>query len=581
LQQTCAAAGVTEFTDGGTRAGHICEGVRLQAAEAILKKGVPTMNTVMPPRPDFTDPDGCLAWLVGLNPTNAGEAHATLAGMLAALLEVPPAPLRHLEIVEQARPALDFVQNRFAQRYASRPLPPVSQEDETLRVVLNLWQLMLRSYALIAQRSALDPGFLDRRPLLAQRRLHYHGALILEYYRARRETPPGIWAELHRLYSAAEEWNVAKVRIAEPLNETWHAQSCTEAYLAVLLVEAANPYGRTPREFAWILNWAQRFAPHCSLHKDINPEARSGYVLDLARDFALRPQGDIEITSSLRRVDNRRLAAHIQAIIAQFKNGATPASLGLGDDCVQPACARLLISLYRPWGLSSAGRRFPRRATQGTMQIASDLPSIGYYIADTPFAQPPKMRSGTFRDTQSVYTIGEQVEKAPPSDAEIYSRAALLGMILEHWNIIDQSVSGFRIVRDGSGSRIDHRQLVAVRPADGESFLLAEICWLMYRFDGRLFAGIALMPGLPQVVAARIRNHSGTGLNENYHQAFLLPEIEALRAHPSLVVPAGWYTAGRELDICANGEKDFQVKLQNLIARGINFDRVGFLLLES
>lgn len=539
------------------------------------------MNTVMPPRSDALDPDQCLAWLNGLNPTNAGETHAQLSGMLAALLESPPDPLRHLEILEHARSAVLFVQTRFAQRYASRPLPPVSQEDETLRVVLNLWQLMLRSYALIAQKNAIDPLFTERRALLAQRRIHYHGALIVEYYRARRETPPGIWAELHRLYSAAEEWKVSKVRVAEPLNETWHAQSCAEAYLAVLLVEAANPYGRTPREFSWILNWVQRFAPHCGLHQDLKPEDRTGYVLDLSRDFALRPQGDSEASPTLRRIDNRRLAAHIQAIIAQFKSGATPASLGLGEDCVQPACARLLISLYRPWGLSSAGRRFPRRSSQGTMQIATDLPSIGYYIADEPFTQPPQVRAGTFRDTQSVYTIGEQVEKAPPSDTEIYSRAALLGMIVEHWNIVDQSVSGFRTVRDGSGSRIDHRQLVAVRPADGESFLLAEICWLMYRNDGRLFAGIALMPGLPQPVAARIHNLSGTGMNGHYSQAFLLPEIEALKAQPSLVVPAGWYTAGRELDLCVNGGKDFLIRMQNLVSRGINFDRVGFLRVEA
>lgn len=534
------------------------------------------MNTVMPIHPDFADPDGCLAWLDSLNPTNVVESHAGLSEMLSTLLEAPPTPLSHLEILEKARATIEFVQTESAQRYASQPLPPSSQEDETLRIVLNMWQLILRSYTRIAQRSALDPLFTDRKPMLAQRRIHYHGATILEYYRARREAPHGIWAELHRLYAAAEDWNIATVRVAEPLNETWRAQSCAEAYLAVLLVEAANPYGRTPREFAWILRWAQRFAPHCSLHKDIDQAARSSYAVDLAQDGALRPLGNAESTPSMRRVDGQRLAAHIQAIIAQFKRGGSPVTLGLGDDCVQPACARLLVSLYRPWGLASAGRRFPRRDTRGTVQIATDLASIAYYVADKPFTQPPEVRAGTFRDMQSLYTIGEQVEKAEPSDTEIYSRAARLGMVLEHWNIANQSVSGFRIVRDNPGSRVDHRQLIGLRPADGESFLLAEISWLMYRSDGRLFAGLSLMPGLPQVVGARIQTPPRSGLHENYQQAFLLPPIDVLKAEPTIIVPPNWYAAERILDIRGEEEKGFRIRMLSLISRGTNFDRVSF-----
>jgi hypothetical protein len=64
----------------------------------------------------------------------------------------------------------------------------------------------------------------------------------------------------------------------------------------------------------------------------------------------------------MRRFDGHRLAAQIKAMLAEFKQGTTPASLGLGDDCSQPACARLLVSLYRPWGMSAAGRRFPGAA---------------------------------------------------------------------------------------------------------------------------------------------------------------------------------------------------------------------------
>ncbi|GAA5174974.1 hypothetical protein GCM10025771_05970 [Niveibacterium umoris] len=525
-------------------------------------------------RPDFSNPDTCLAWLASLNPTNLHEAHSALSAMFSALAETPPLPARHLEVLEAARSPVEFVQTELARRYAARPLPPVSQEDETLRIVLELWQHMLRSYTLIAQRSALDPAFIDRRPMLAQRRIHYHGALIIEYFRARREVPPGMWSELHRLYGAAEDWSVATVRVAEPLNETWRAQSCAEAYIAILLTDASNPYGRTPREFTWILRWAQRFAPHCSIHTDVSVDEKSAYAIDLSQDFGLRPIAVATAGKSLRRVDSQRLAAHIQAVVAQFKRGASPASLGLGEDCVQPACARLLVSLYRPWGLAAAGRRFPRRSSAGSIQIATDLPSIGFFVAGRPFEQPSEMRAGTFRDTMSVYTIGEQVESAARSEAETYARAAQLGLVLEHWEIADQSLQGFRIARHTSGSRIDHRQLVALRPADGENFLLAEISWLMYRGNGQLLAGVSLMAGVPQMVGARIRNANGVGLRENYHQAFILPAVPALKSESSLVIPAGWYQADRVIDV--HGEKPFTARILRLVARGTTFDRVTF-----
>ncbi len=532
------------------------------------------MNHAPRVMPDVASPEACLAWLANLNPTNVLDTHAQLSELLSGLLEHPPAAIRHLEILEATRSAVEFVQSELAQRYAARPLPPISAEDETLRNVLGLWALMLRSYSLIAQRSALDPQFIERRPLLSQRRIHYHGSLILEHHRARREVPAGMWAELHRFYSAAEDWNVATIRVAEPLNEVWRAQSCVEAYIALLLVDAANPFGRTPREFNWILRWAQRFAPHCSLHKDVNTKVKSAYAIDLSQDAGLRPVGVVAASSTLRRVDSERLAAHIHAIVAQFKRGTTPAALGLGEDCVQPACARLLVWLYRPWGLASAGRRFARRATEGGVQIATDLASIAYFVSGKPFEQPSTSRAGTFRDA-SLHTFGEQVEAASPTEAEIYARAAQLGMVLEHWRTQDQSVSGFRIARESSGSRVDHRQLVALRPSDSESFLLAEISWLMYRRDGRLFAGLSLMPGVPQVVAARIQNpKGGVGLRENYQQAFMLPSVPALKAESTLILPAGWYHSDRVLEI--HGERTFQTRLLRLISRGTNFDRVSF-----
>lgn len=123
------------------------------------------------------------------------------------------------------------------------------------------------------------------------------------------------------------------------------------------LIDAASPYSRTPREFTWLTRWAQRFAPYCSLNLQEagkTAEKASSFVLDQSSDKGLHPaSANSSESPSQYGLDTSKLATHIQAIVSQLKKGANAASLGLGDDCVQPACARLLVSLYRPWGLGA------------------------------------------------------------------------------------------------------------------------------------------------------------------------------------------------------------------------------------
>ncbi|MBK9395040.1 MAG: hypothetical protein IPN40_14585 [Uliginosibacterium sp.] len=527
---------------------------------------------------DFNQASQCLAFLQHVNATNVEPAMAALLEVLEGMATASPEPAGHLQVLEEARQTLDFVLGEAAKRYASRPLPPLSVEDEVLQKVTRLWSIMATNYGFVAQRasSAVSPGLEEQRALLTQRRIQYHTLSMIEYFRARREMPVGLWQDLHSQYLAAERAGVVDVRVPDTLNETWGAQSAKECYVAALLIDAASPYSRTPREFTWVVRWAQRFAPYCALQAGIQVQDKnSTFVLDIASDCGLRPYVPNTVGESVFSLNTAKLATHIHAVVNQLKKGVSAASLGLGEDCVQPACARLLVSLYRPWGLASSGRRFPRHRASQQAQVCADPVASAFFITGKQFDQDGRQRIKDFTRSESMLTLGELVESGDLAEEKIEVRAAQLGYSLETWDIVDQSVAGFKMVRQEGASRVEHRQLIGLRIPRGERLLLAEISWLQYRQDGSLSAGISVLPSPPAVAAVRITGNE-RGIRDQYRLGFIIPPVPALKTNISMLIPAGWFQSDRRLAVQVDGIT-WQARLEKLVSRGANFDRVSFI----
>ena len=525
---------------------------------------------------DYAQPAFCLELLQKLHPIDFRTTHATLVRIIDGLLHARPAPNQHLEVLEAARETLSFVQGELARTYCTRPLPPNQDENNDFGRVTGLWKAMAKSYARLAEASSPVGLLDDQRALLAQRCLFYEGQALIEHFRAHRGVSAGAWQAVHAAYAAAVHNGVARVRVGEPLNEIWRAQSPHEAYISTLLVELANPYGRSERELNWVVRWAQRFAPYCTLDRSFDGQKPTAYGIDTEHDCGLKPLGLMQRTDSLLRFDGSALASQIQAVLTQFKRGVKPASLGLGEDCPTNACARLLLSLYRPWGLASSGRRFPRRSKSGEIGLTGDWLAIGFAIKGELFQQPAtEAPKGKLRDDISLFTFGERVPMADNPDKAQQRRqeqAMNLGFDLESWDLLDQSVGGFRLQSRGDAARLEHHQLIGIDPHDGEKILLADLSWLMYREDSTLEIGINILPGIPRVVAAR---QLAPGGRNPFHQAFMLPASPALKTPASLVLPSMWFQADRGIEI-RDGDQMRHLKLCKLLLRGTNFDQCSF-----
>ena len=63
-------------------------------------------------------------------------------------------------------------------------------------------------------------------------------------------------------------------------------------------------------------------------------------------------------------------------------------------------------------------------------------------------------------------------------------------------------------------------------------------------------------------------------LQNKFIQAFLLPEIPALKEPATLVLPHGWYGPNKQLEL--HIDDTLIVRLTQIIDRGADFERVAF-----
>lgn len=528
-----------------------------------------------PPLPEILIPDlETGLHQVSLLPlANPPEAIEQIHRLLDGLRACPPAPDAYLGTLEQLRVPLCFVAEELARSYHNKPLPLAEIEESRFLRVVDSWRKMVRAYNQCAQgvqADPKDPNYANYLAGILHRNLYYTGAIIHEHYRARQEQPRGIWLDLHGYYETAEEWGVANEPVNDPLEGEQHVTHCTATYVTLLLIEIASPYSLSVRDQNLIRRWAYLWAPLVSVHRIESDLEVPPFVVDLQQDRGLHPAANGMVGETVRILDTRRLAAQIAQVETELKQKVRPAQLGLGEE-TSAHVRKLLAKVTPPWTQSAIPRRFRRYAASGRALVCSGFENIHQAISGAAFTQPEAARTYSRKDFEDMATFRHMVE--PEKTLHVRQRNA--DFPVDEWEVINHSANGFRLSRTLAGQKMFHNQLLAVRPHDGENYLLGIASWLMQESsEGSLVLGVSVLPGVPSAVAVR-PNDAPAGNGEPFVRAFLLPELPAIGARASLVLPAGLYRPERDFSLYANGL--FQtVTLKSLLHRGHDFDRVRF-----
>lgn len=495
---------------------------------------------------------------------NPRQAQNELNRFFDSLVHTPLRADDYLDLLENSREPLCFVEEELARHYVNKPLPLGDTEEECFQRVIATWQKAASAYAHCAR---LADGADDGEPpvhgaLVLHRCIYYTGMVIVEHHRARRELPRGLWLELHAYYARAEDFGVNTQAVPDALDPLERSTNCAAAYLSLLFSELASPYSLSIRDQSLVRSWANSWSPLVSLHAAEPGEPLPTFVIDLKQDVGLRATADCLQTEQLRRLDTSRLALQMNHIRQQLRQKVSPAQIGLGEACSAGQCKRLLEHLAIPWLQARAPRKFRRHATSGISRVCVGFAAIHFCISGKEFVQPEK--------TERLFAFPQLAD--PTQQLQVVQDQ--LDFSVDQWEVVNHSASGFRLMRSIAGKKMAHGQLLATCPHNSELFILAQATWLMQERGGGLIAGIAALPGIPQAVLARPVIRGGAP-SEIYSRAFMLPAVPVIGAEQSLVIPQGWYRQGRIVEIYTDAA--WCVELSQVLDDGPDFERVSFV----
>jgi hypothetical protein len=480
--------------------------------------------------------------------------------------------LERLKILEALKETALFAQAEVAKRYLGKPLPLDQADAQVWKSVVDLWNGLAANY----QRclDAYREGDLPISPfaaLVTLRCLRTLGNTLFEHYHVYREPDAAARHAFHQLFAFAEEHGISRMRVQDVFARQDADTSCAEAYTHGLLAELADPYSLSVRQMSFLRRWLDKWSALVNLSAQPLPP---GPIPPVAVDFnsstaAVRAER-VTPGASIRYLDLDPIAKILRQTINLLKQGQTPGKLGLGEDAAQPGCENLIMLLYMQWCRAGTLRTEQRNATANPAEVCFGIADTYKLLRGEDKDNQPAALSS--RDKWELDNLGFSMRMSTTARQAAIKKS-------EAWQILNQSASGFMcMLRETGGMmRMTHNQLLGIR-LGADNTRLGTIQWMRVDSRNEFQCGVRLFPGKPQAIKVQPANFNLPG-KQGLEQALLLPEVATPATPMSMILPAGWFQAGRLIEI--QGEKKQVAKLLNLIERGTDFDRASITIVGT
>ena len=520
------------------------------------------------------DAAGCMRWIAGLPITNVQLAHQMLSEQVATLTAAELHALERLKILEALKETATFTQAEVAKRYLGKPLPRDQADAQAWKSVVGLWNELGANY----QRclDAYRAGDLPISPfaaLVTLRRLRAMGHALFEHYQVYREPDAAAWRAFHQLFAFAEEHGISRMRVQDVFARHDADSSCAEAYTQGLLANLANPYALSVRQMAFLRRWLDKWASLVNLSaQPLPPGPIPPIAIDFNGDAPALLAERVAPATSVRYLDLEQIAKTLRQTINLLKQGQTPGKLGLGEDARQPGCESLIMLLYVQWCRAGTLRTEQRHATDEQAEVCFGIADSHKLLGgeEKKEAAQPVFSS---RDKWEMDNLGYSMRMSTTAKQAAIKRS-------EAWQVLNQSSSGFMcMLREPAGPlRLSHNQLLGVRRGTEGEVRLGIVQWIKVNAQNECQCGIRMFSGAPKAISVRPSNFNLAG-TQGFEQALLLPEVTTPVTPLTVILPAGWFQAGRMIEI--QGEKKQVAKLLNLVERGADFDRGSIAIIEA
>lgn len=532
------------------------------------------MSSTTPPLKEgaaFSDARTCKEWLGALPLTNIPQAQYLVLEALRGLAKDEGFDaLERLKCLELVRDKVAYLQDAQRTRYFGKSLPLSSNDTDAWKSGRSLLEELEAGYRQCLDAATGGGALAAHQALIAQRIVRYLGAQMLFHALIYRRFDPKLWERLHGMYSSAEAAGIGDEIVKDSLEGEEGTSSVNEAYVRVVLLQAAYLSEVTAPQMEFIEHlirmWIRRTAVRRKPAEGSGP--LSPLVVDLSRAIGARPQPSGDVGDSQRVLDVEALSKSLRKRIHGLQNGEDAASLGLPADVPVNDMLDQLKRVHRLWCEGAPPRPPAKVPNEKAAGLVFGLNEIWFFVnGGKVFEQPDKKRELTPREKQDIEVFGRVTERTQQTMVSEHN------FTVENWGVVDEMLGAWRLTRPPTSSRgLTIGRLVAMRVGDTAPFFLGKVSALSQEPDG-VIATVTLFPGKPEAIPARAGDARNRA-NAQWSPGFRLPALEKAKVPASMVVGAGVAGRGRGVEVWDGGPREHTV--EEILDHGTDFDRVAY-----
>ena len=503
-----------------------------------------------PPRELEIRPKQVKAWIESLPLAQPLDAAKQLAAHLASINRSKIDLDDRIQILDSYRAVATTVLEELEAIYAKATLPLGPRARDALVLARALAFELAAGYKIaIAEKSGKRMAFGAKKqlPVLFLRAMEYLGHELRASYKSYSGVPPAVWHEMHQLYLAAENENLA----SGPADAETKA-TVADAYCEALLLSLTDPYRLVHGEADRIIAQIRALRGLVTLGQ-ARPGTPPGghFLVPCDTDKPPKPllsANDDTGGANWRLLDTNALVEKMRARKLAHETGNVSQTLSRS---VSPEALALMGKLILLWG-SPPKRAYRRDPMETSVAICAGLKSVSHFVSLEPTGAPAgeaaAIRAGITIPLLSV--PDDEASKAFP---------------VHEWDVVNQSEGGVKVRRASDTLQpLMVGEVVALKFVGRARWSIGVARWITQLDEGGMEFGVQFL----STAARAVWVHPANAASPQAKLGIVLADDGAAEA---LLTLPNMYMDLRVFEL-ESGGKVSKVRATGLIERTARFD---------
>ncbi|GHD58782.1 hypothetical protein [Jeongeupia chitinilytica] len=479
-------------------------------------------------------------------------------------------------------------------QYVANPRMSKELERQLWTEIVEYAQAMIDLYQRFvkADPSPEDKPRIDAQmPQVLARSLHYLGLQAKWYHFRFERLPSKLWTQANQLYRLSEIDGFDSNPFPLYPGHADEVTSCADEYLQLLMLATLSSHNLTVRQLDWADHWLDRWSKLIQLSRKFYAD-RHHLCVNLQEDGGPVRVKEDQSEEPFRYWGLFDLIHELQETQRKLENGATPVSLGLGQDCRQPASTELLRLIESAWTTLMRNTQVTRSARQTVSKTAEVVQGLGRLCAmvradnDKFSRQPAEVRTDVDYDEimdMRLYGFVSERTRAKqatgPATVQPKSRQKV-GSVA--WAIENESEGGFgAILHAAENEWIRPGALIGMRTGEDDNWRVCVVRRLNRLRDEQLSAGIQILSATPVAVSVKAEDDENTQINLSdvsflntefpmLRVGLYIPHLQGGNSVNTLMLHASEYANNRLYSVKAR-DRSFTVKLGSVLEKGADW----------